>query len=176
MVPGDSEAVKLGGAFVGSMDFIGRWIVYRHYVDELSVNRKMTQKAKSNINKQAAQIAMDSFVDYRKLLPEEWQLMSDTGLYPFPHFTLRIQKMILGLLTERPLTSSVHVGTAVFLDSFDESIVSSALPFKNHYSMINQGLSADMFYPAGLINDATNPSRMAKPFEGMIGTFSEGGI
>ena len=87
-----SNFTKAGSVIMQYEDLISRIILYKHL------------RSQGIKNEQAVQDVMDTFIDYRINMPKELQFASDTFILPFPHYMIKIQKVILNLLKHRPAT------------------------------------------------------------------------
>lgn len=75
-------------------DFVGRYALYRH---------ETTRKRNPLSKEQALFNASESFVNYDIPLPRLLQYLDDHGLMMFTKFFLSIQRVIVRLMTEKPL-------------------------------------------------------------------------
>ena len=137
-IPGQSEIMRLGGMTQLQVDVVSKWILYRSLMDSMNEERKLLGKKDKNFVKTdkeisdiAAKIASESFVNYMTNLPKELDILKDTGVFMFPHFTLRIQKVIASMFVRRTAAAGITMGSAYFTDMMSNSIFGSALPFKN---------------------------------------------
>jgi hypothetical protein len=109
----------------------------------------------------ARDMALRYFVDYRQNLPQELQTLSDTGIWIFPQFMIKIQRVIASLLKTKMLTSGINVGIATMAGEVDNTIFASAVPFKEPASMLfnqydDSMFKGDMFFPASAYGDVAD--------------------
>jgi len=131
--PGASEIIRHGGNMTLYIDVMSRWVVYKHQIDMGETPKK------------AAKQANDAFIDYRTNMPSELELLSATGAWMFPQFALRIQKVLYGLMTTRPVSTGMGVGGALATDSYGMHIFASNGFQKNINSI--DGLDTNMVFP-----------------------------
>ncbi len=141
--PGQSELIRLGGVATLSADVVAKWILYKHTMD-MHVEINKANKGKKGFKKitpeesekMAAALAVGSFINYLTNLPRELDTAKDTGIYMFPQFTLRVQKVIGSLVVNRLFGTSVATATIIASGTFGPSIYGSILPLKswNHYN------------------------------------------
>ena len=110
----DSASGKLLANMMQVSDQMSRWAMYKGLQER--VNHKTGKKYTKS---EASQMALDSFVDYRKNLTRELKVVSDYAMVPFVTFWLRIQKVLWGLIANNPLRallygSLVHGGANTF--------------------------------------------------------------
>jgi len=107
--PGQSELVRYGGAVTTMVDLIGKWTLYKHLIDQMSQSKpNLSPQEMSDI---ATEIVHGSFIDYRDALPEQIEQWKSLGLFMFPHFLLRIQKMLWSLAYTKAVTGgATYVG------------------------------------------------------------------
>ena len=154
--PGNTEMTKVGGSMVMMVDVLLKWILFNHFLSvfEGKEYNYMTTEEKHD---KAADMAASAAIKYGQNLPEELQAASDIGAWIFPQFIIQIQAVIFGLLARKLLSSSAQIGLSTAVGGFDESIFSSAIPYKMPASILNQydgnPLDPNMIYPDQLVKD-----------------------
>jgi hypothetical protein len=145
-VPGKSEILKLGGMAALNVDVISKWILYKDALDkakelEHASGKKLTAKEKVALAEKqqadAVALAVNSHVNYMTNLPQWVDMLKDTGIWMFPHFVIKIQKVLAHLLKNKVVgvTGSMVVGAAV--GSLKGNILDSSFLTKSpaHFSV-----------------------------------------
>lgn len=109
----DSQLVRVGSGLTIYADMLPRWVIYRH-----SINTGMTEK-------EAVAEALNSLLDYKVNMPKEMKFMSDLFLLPFPSFFVRIQRVILSLAKDNPVSFGAQMTVNDLLGSTGYNILGS---------------------------------------------------
>lgn len=127
--PGQSELVRYGGALVTMADLGSKWILYKHTMDELA--QTQPNLSLEEREKLAIDVTQNSFIDYRANLPKEINQLKDVGLFMFPHFVMRIQKVIWAMLYQRSAnTATSYVAINQLTDVGNSHIINAAIPLR----------------------------------------------
>jgi len=144
----DSALVRFGSSTMQTVDIISRKML----LDTLISQGKS--------KKEAIQVALESFVDYKINMPKEMKVLSDYGILLFPAFWTRIQKVILATLKANPSGIFFALLMQRFLEEHPETIFDSSLIYKafgqhlsgSGFEFINgiPPVEIGTFYPAEL--------------------------
>ena len=104
-----NEVTKAGGATMQYTDEISRIILYRHL------------RHRGYSDREAIRQAMDTFIDYRKTMPKYLQFLSDTFMIPFPHYLLKVNKLILSLIKSKPTRAIAQLDMDFLKPSLDDT-------------------------------------------------------
>ena len=151
VVPGSSEVLNIMGGAVLGVDLIGKWIIYKATLDmfeEPIYNKgeyKMTDEQKERY---AAELAVNSTINYMTNLPKLFNTLKNVGIFMFPHYTLKIQAVIANLLYNRMIGSGVATATMLISGSFGGHVFAG-----NLYTKQIPQVSADLnlIGPASII-------------------------
>lgn len=136
-----SEAVKIGSASIQSIEVVSKAILHMHLKDI------------GKTEDEAIQDVTDSFFDYTANMPESMKLPSDYSILLFPTFWARIQRVILMLGRDQPvsLASAFLISEALGLDS--THIIGSNLisKFDNGSVLNSPEVTTDAFYASGIV-------------------------
>ena len=157
--PGQSEILRLGGMATLASDVVSKWILYKHTLDmyrELNALNKgknlngMRYKpmSEADMDRAAGALAVGSFINYMTNLPRELDMLKDVGIFMFPHFTLRVQKVIGAIIVNRMFGTGFAATSIVVSGSFGPHIFGSAVGLKDigHVS-----LSGSLILPTEII-------------------------
>lgn len=128
-------------------DFVGRYALYRH---------ETTRKRNPLSKEQALFNASESFVNYDIPLPRLLQYLDDHGLMMFTKFFLSIQRVIVRLMTEKPLEVISTVALNNWL--FDLPILTDAAAIVR---VGNNPLSAGALGYPGTLDDLATVSAIS---------------
>jgi hypothetical protein len=150
--PGQSELVRYGGALTTMVDLVGKWTLYKHLLDQMSQNQSnLTAKERDDI---ATEIVHGSFIDYRDNLPEQIEQWKALGLFMFPHFFLRIQKMLWSLAYTKAATGgATYVGMNELTNYGNAHIANSLVGLRGTAEV---GLNANLVAPKALYDQVHN--------------------
>ncbi len=129
--PGHSELIKHGSSATLYIDLMSRWILYKHLIDA------------GMGEAEAAHATLMAFIDYRTNLPAELDMLSATGIWLFPQFTIKIKRLLAILATQRPLTSAVGIGGSLALGTYPASIYATVGNGVNTIDLVD----GNMFVP-----------------------------
>ena len=136
-----SEAVKIGSASIQSIEVVSKAILHMHLKDI------------GKTENEAIQDVTDSFFDYTANMPESMKLLSDYGVLLFPTFWARVQRVIILLGRDQPvsLASAFLISEMLGLDS--THIIGSNLisKFDNGSILNSPEVTTDAFYASGII-------------------------
>ena len=100
----DTAAHKLLTEITVMSDFLARYTTYKHML------------SKGRGKEEAIDLAMDNFINYEAPTHKSIQLLNDIGLAMYTKFFIRIQKVILRQLKEKPLNSMLLLGGQSYFD------------------------------------------------------------
>ena len=136
-----SEAVKIGSASIQSIEVVSKAILHMHLKDI------------GYTEDEAIQDVTDSFFDYTANMPESMKLLSDYSILLFPTFWARIQRVIMLLGRDQPvsLASAFLMSEMLGLDS--THIIGSNLisKFDNGSILNSPEVTTDAFYASGIV-------------------------
>ena len=136
-----SEPVKIGSASIQSIEVVSKAILHMHLKDI------------GKTENEAIQDVTDSFFDYTANMPESMKLLSDYGVLLFPTFWARVQRVIMLLGRDQPvsLASAFLMSEMLGLDS--THIIGSNLisKFDNGSILNSPEVTTDAFYASGII-------------------------
>lgn len=118
-----SEAVQFGSFLVQRADIVARSILVWDMLD------------KGATEEEAFMTAIDAFIDYKQNMPKELKALSDYGILLFPSFWMRVQRVILSLISRNPATATAAAAM--------EEVVSINIPTifdANLFSKIDNGI------------------------------------
>ena len=152
----ESVMIGAGGHAVQIADIITRTIIYKHYVDLFTSMKKFTPEW---IDMKATEIALAATIDYRTPLPKVVDTMSQIGIVMFPHFWLKIQRVIALLLYRNPATSALTAAQGYAVETATgisgTTIFESSLLHK--FGLIGSGYGPGIVHnPIDLITDPSN--------------------
>ena len=118
-----SELVRQGSRVMQMGDIAARWTLYTHEIrkaaKEAGVNvdgldtKQLFKQAESKlgngwdkVQKDAAMLALTTFIDYRLNIPSELKTLGDYGVLMFPGFWMRAQIVIFNLIKYHPLNAA----------------------------------------------------------------------
>ena len=136
-----SEAVKIGSASIQSIEVVSKAILHMHLKDI------------GKTEDEAIQDVTDSFFDYTANMPESMKLLSDYGVLLFPTFWARVQRVIMLLGRDQPvsLASAFLISEMLGIDS--THIIGSNLisKFDNGSILNSPEVTTDAFYASSII-------------------------
>jgi hypothetical protein len=136
----DSEITKLGSAAVQYADIVPRIILYKHLKDI------------GKTEEEAVKESLESYIDYKVNMPMPIKTASDYFLLPFPSFWMRIQKIVYGLGTEKPVSVAAAYGigelTHLHLSNIVQSNIFTRFAQGNILSTPEIGLDTIFIDPA----------------------------
>ncbi|MCD5413673.1 MAG: hypothetical protein LR001_01520 [Clostridiales bacterium] len=90
-----SELVRQSSNIMTNIDGVARWIMYNNLINL------------GHTEDYAARTALETFIDYRRNLPEVIKLASDLGLMLFPNFWMKYQRVLFNLIKNNPASSTI---------------------------------------------------------------------
>jgi len=108
--PGTSM-VAIGSAAVQAVDVVAKVIDYEHIMDSKvkkfnkDNGRKPSKTELTSMSEDAAQEALENFIDYKVNIPREFRLLEQTGITSFISFTSRIQRIMFRSLRNNPVNA-----------------------------------------------------------------------
>ena len=130
VIPGSSEVLNVMGGAVLGVDLVTKWIIYKSTLDmfqEPIYNEGQYKMEYEEKERFAAELAVNSTINYMTNLPSEFDMMKDIGFFMFPHYTLKIQSVIANLLYNRMIGSGVATATMLISGSFGGHVFESNL-------------------------------------------------
>lgn len=109
----DSILVRAGSAATLYADLIPRWITYRHNINDGATAQN------------AADDALDTYIDYKINMPRELKWASDYFLIPYPSFFLRIQRVIVSMAVNNPIGFGAGIMSNQFIGEHGQNIIQS---------------------------------------------------
>ena len=135
-----SEAVKIGSASIQSIEVVSKAILHMHMKDI------------GKTEDEAIQDVTDSFFDYTANMPESMKLLSDYSVLLFPTFWARVQRVIILLGRDQPvsLASAFLISEMLGIDS-THIIGSNLISKADNGSILNSPeVTTDAFYASGI--------------------------
>lgn len=140
LVTPNSETTKIGSALTQMVDVIDKVTYYRHLKDIGYSEDKAVKEA------------LEMFIDYKVNMPKLLKLPSDYGVFLFPSFWMRAQKIMVNLAVNK--TASVAAGEAFAILTgikvptiFDANIVSR---FNQNQILNIPDVGFDTFIPSNI--------------------------
>ena len=136
-----SEAVKLGSASIQSIEVISKTILHMHLKDI------------GKSENEAIEDVTNSFFDYTVNMPESMKVLSDYIILLFPTFWARIQRVIMLLGRDHPVSLATAYAVAELLGMESVHVVGSNLVTKfDDGSIINAPqVTLDAFFASNII-------------------------
>jgi hypothetical protein len=112
--PGTSM-VAVGSAAVQAVDVVAKVIDYENSLEIAVKNFKKDNKREPNkdelkaMSEEAAQEALQNFIDYKVNIPREFRFLEQTGITSFISFTSRIQRVMLRSLRNNPVNAAFTI-------------------------------------------------------------------
>lgn len=100
-------------------DFISRYALYRHRMDNIPKDVKSKDQKESYRLNTLAEV-VESFINYDVPTSREMQWVNDVGLLMFTKFYFRIQKIILRQFKERPASTMGFYGVEELFGKMDD--------------------------------------------------------
>jgi len=149
--PGTSM-VAVGSAAVQAVDVVAKVVDYENNMDIKVKNFVKEKKRKPSTNElkemsdNAAQEALENFIDYKVNIPREFRFLEQTGVTSFISFTSRIQRIMFRSLRNNPVNAMFTILLNDMLNLDGGSTIFDANIFeRNIFHTPNLGI--DVIFP-----------------------------
>lgn len=127
----DTGAYKIMNNAVKMTDFVGRFILYQHYMEQIQADLTYKQDGEDAIaadnraHKESVAKVMEEFINFDLPTHKTIEYMNSIGLVWFSKYAIRIQKIIANSIIERPLDAAAAY--ALSLTSGMDNILNSTI-------------------------------------------------
>lgn len=150
-----SSLVAVGSAAVQAVDVVGKVIDYENEVkikvkEFVKLNKKEPSKKELDlISENAAQKALENFIDYKINIPREFRFLEQTGVTSFISFTSRIQRVMFNNLRNNPVNALVTIVLNDMLEMHGATIFDANVFDRNIFHTPNLGM--DVIFPTKIL-------------------------